>query len=77
MENSLFPIFYPMFQAICHFIQLCKITQFFDNNFSVSGEGEAPSRGRPWLYVIDITNYQNYIMKKLKTLRIGKNVLFA
>ena len=33
IEIDFLPIFYPVFQDLCHFIQLSKITPFFYNNF--------------------------------------------
>ena len=37
-KNMLFkPIFYPMFQELCYFIQIWKKTPFLFNIFSVSG----------------------------------------
>ena len=37
MENWFFPIFYPSFEDLCHFMQLGKITPFFYNKFFCFG----------------------------------------
>ena len=40
------PIFYPIFQDLCHFIQLWKISPFFYNNLFGFREGNLPPPGQ-------------------------------
>ena len=68
MENGLLSIFYPIFQNLCHFIQLSKITPFFYSNFFCFGGGGKlppfPPAGAP-AYVIDrgISNLKHSIQR--------------
>ena len=50
--NWFLPIFYPIFQELCNFIQLWKITPFFYNIFSVSGGSSPPPAGAPAINMV-------------------------
>ena len=67
MENWLFIHFYPIFPDICHFLQLCNITQFSTIISSVSGAGwisPPPAPLRAPLGKMMLINGQRFSMAK-------------
>ena len=54
------PIFYPIFQVICHFIRLWKITPFSTTFFRFRGRESSPSPcGRRWIPLIGEIGFES------------------